>query len=283
MAQAWQENLGDYPGSQEFRDFVLSTSDDRGYEPFVQGGGWFNASRAVSTLEGENGTWWASPAQWNSGTFQGEHRDANLNLMRPGDSQLVEIEFTNYADSDVHLRYTPIRFSPLAHEVVVWNSTGNGSDEGDENGSWDGHQGDRPDLLIPLHIESDPNFHLPHGTRQLRARATIDYSNFDGNQDRSSEERVFLQIYRWTDEDGDGTQQPGVDFTLGYGGVRDGEGWIVYYDKNENGIRDPDSIVQALRAMQPSQLLGKGGGELPASLSVVEVRRAAPPRYHPLM
>jgi subtilisin family serine protease len=205
VAQAWQENLGGHPGSQEFRDFVLSTSDDRGYEPFVQGGGWFNASRAISTLEGDNGTWWASPAQWNSGTFQGEHREANLNLMRPGDSQLVEIEFTNYADSDVHLRYTPIRFSPLAHDVVVWNSTGNGSDEGDENGSWDGHQGDRPDLLIPLHIESDPNLHLPHGTRQLRARATIDYSNFDGNQDRSSEERVFLQIYRWTDEDGDGT------------------------------------------------------------------------------
>lgn len=52
----------------------------------------------------------------------------------------------------------------------------------------------------------------------------------------------------------------------------------------KKGIRDPDSIVQALRAMQPSQLLGKGGGELPASLSAVEVRRAAlPPRYPPLM
>ena len=55
VAEAWQETQGEYPDSQTLRDFVLSTSDDRGYEPFIQGGGWFNASRAVSTLEGDNG------------------------------------------------------------------------------------------------------------------------------------------------------------------------------------------------------------------------------------
>ena len=30
VAEAWQENLGEYPASQEFRDLVMSTSDDRG-------------------------------------------------------------------------------------------------------------------------------------------------------------------------------------------------------------------------------------------------------------
>ena len=202
VAEAWQETQGEYPDSQTLRDFVLSTSDDRGYEPFIQGGGWFNASRAVSTLEGDNGSWWLSPAQWNSGTFQGQHRDANINYMFPGESQSVDLEFTNHADSQVMLRYTPTVFEPLQHEVIVWNSTGNGSDNG-LNDSWDGHQGSRPDLLIPLHIP-DSIYSLPDETRQLRARATIEYSAFDSNMDRNSEERVFLQIYRWTDTDGDG-------------------------------------------------------------------------------
>ena len=203
VAQAWQANLGDHPGSQEFRDFVLSTSDDRGYEPFVQGGGWFNASRATATLDGVNGTWWASPAQWNSGAFQGQHRDANINVMHPGESQVVDLEFTNYGQTDVLLRYTPTAFAPLEHTVQVWHSLGNGTEDG-ANDTWDGHQGSRPDLLIPLHISDDPTFRLPSETVQLRARATIEYSAFDANQDRSSEERVFLQIYRWTDDDGDG-------------------------------------------------------------------------------
>ena len=203
VAEAWQENLGDYPGSQEFRDFVLSTSDDRGYEPFVQGGGWFNASRATATLDGANGTWWTSPAQWNSGTFQGKHRDANINLMRPGESQDVALEFENYGETDVLLRFTPTEFTPLEHTVHVWESLGNGSEDG-VNDSWDGHQGDRPDLLIPLHISNGTEYNLPLDTIQLRARATIEYSAFDGNQDRASEERVYLQIYRWTDEDEDG-------------------------------------------------------------------------------
>ena len=203
VAQAWQTNLGYHPGSQEFRDFVMSTSDDRGYEPFVQGGGWFNASRATATLDGANGTWWASPAQWNSGTFQGSHRDANINLMRPGESQDVDLEFANYGDTDVLLRFTPTVFAPLEHTVQVWESLGNGSEEG-LNDSWDGHQGSRPDLLIPLHITNGTTNRLPIDTLQLRARATIEYSAFDENQDRSSEERVFLQIYRWSDDDGDG-------------------------------------------------------------------------------
>ena len=202
VAEAWQETQGEYPDSQTLRDFVLSTSDDRGYEPFIQGGGWFNASRAVSTLEGDNGSWWLSPAQWNSGTFQGQHRDANINYMFPGESQSVDLEFTNHGNSDVMLRYTPTVFEPLRHEVRVWNSTGNGSEDG-VNDSWDGHQSDRPDLLIPLHIP-DSIYSLPDETRQLRARATIEYSAFDSNMDRSSEERVFLQIYRWSDNDGDG-------------------------------------------------------------------------------
>ena len=123
VGEAWLENLGHHPKSQELRDFVLSTADDRGYEPFVQGGGWMNASRAVRTLEGGNGTWAVSPAQWNTGWFHGSHRDANLNSIRPGQSQSFDIEFDNRGESPVQVNLTPVTFQPLEHTVIVWNST----------------------------------------------------------------------------------------------------------------------------------------------------------------
>lgn len=220
VAEAWQENLGSYPRSQEFRDFVLSTSDDRGYEPLIQGGGWFNASRAIATLEGDNGTWWASPAQWNSGTYQGMHRDANINLMRQGESQDVNLEFHNYANHSMMLSFTPTAHKPLEHNRHIWlsrgeiNCTENSSADCDDSPAWgnltytnsecEDYSSSRPHLLIPLHISNNSSIQLPPNTTQLRARATIEYSAFDGNQDRSAEERVYLEIFRWTDFDEDG-------------------------------------------------------------------------------
>ena len=202
VEQAWLANRGDYPQSQEFRDFVLSTADDRGYDPFVQGGGWFNASRATQTLDGVNGTWSVTPAQWMSGTFQGEHRDANINVMFPGESQTVNLEFTNHGDTGISLIAMPTRHEPLAHEVGQWLSIGNGS-SGGENDTWDGYQSSRPDLLIPIHV-NNTTYQLPPDTNLVRARAVIEYAAFDGDLDRSSNERIELTLYRWSDDDGDG-------------------------------------------------------------------------------
>ena len=78
-------------------------------------------------------------------------------------------------------------------------------DETYTNSECEVYDSNRPHLLIPLHLTNNSSVQLPPDTTQLRARATIEYSAFDGNQDRSSEERVFLQVYRWSDLDGDGT------------------------------------------------------------------------------
>ena len=39
---------------KQIRNLIMSTADDRGYDPFVQGAGWFNAKRAVETLLSQN-------------------------------------------------------------------------------------------------------------------------------------------------------------------------------------------------------------------------------------
>ena len=202
VEEAWIETKGDFPKSQEFRDFVLATADDRGYDPFVQGGGWFNASRATATLDGENGTWSVTPSQWMTGTFQGEHRDANINVIYPGESQVVPLELTNHGDTPLDFVISPIRHEALAHEVGQWLSIGNGS-SGGENNTWDGYQGNRPDLLIPIHV-NNTSYQLPAQTNLVRGRAVIEYAAFDGDLDRSSNERIELTLYRWSDDDGDG-------------------------------------------------------------------------------
>ncbi|MBP12244.1 MAG: hypothetical protein CMA71_01710 [Euryarchaeota archaeon] len=253
VAEAWMYNLGDYPNSQEFRDLVMSTSDDRGYEPFTQGGGWFNVSKATKTLDGENGTWWATPSHWNSGTFQGQHRDANLNLLRPGEVQITELEFTNPGDSEISLQLSPTSFSPLSHEARVWNSTGNGTEDG-ENSSWDGYQSSRPDLLIPLHLRNDSNTQLNPETRQLRARATIDYSHFDNNQDRDSEERVFLEIMKWEDEDQDGIYVLDLDNDS----MVDSEDWTEEDELKEVTYWRSDGPNAEVRMGNPFQDSGDG-------------------------
>ena len=253
VAEAWQENLGEYPASQEFRDLVMSTSDDRGYEPFTQGGGWFNASTAIRTLDGNNGSWWATPSHWNSGSFQGQHRVANLNLLRPGETQITDIDFTNTGQSEISLSIDATSFSPLSHDIRIWNSTGNGTDEG-ENSTWDGHQSSRPDLLIPIHLDADPSLQLSPDTRQFRARATIEYSHFDVNQDRSSEERVFLEIMKWEDEDGDGI----FVLDLDNDSMVDSEDWTEESELKEVTYWRSDGPNAEVRMGNPLQDSGDG-------------------------
>ena len=137
-----------------------------------------------------------------TGTFQGEHRDANINVIYPGESQVVPLELTNHGDTPLDFVISPVRHEALAHEVGQWLSIGNGS-SGGENNTWDGYQGNRPDLLIPIHV-NNTSYQLPAQTNLVRGRAVIEYAAFDGDLDRSSNERIELTLYRWSDDDGDG-------------------------------------------------------------------------------
>jgi subtilisin family serine protease len=197
--QAYFDEYGTWPDSQTVRDLIMSTADDRGYDPLVQGAGWFNVSRTVGALTGENGSMTVSPAAWMTGGNHGAHRDANLNAMRPGQNQTVQIQLDNPGSTDLILRMNGTTHEPLLHNGFVWNSTDQGA-----NATWDGYQSGTPDFVIPLYIAGDANYSLPNGTDLLRARAVMAAEGFDGNQNYQSENRVYLRMWRWTDNDGDG-------------------------------------------------------------------------------
>ncbi len=196
--QAWLNNTGAWPDSQSFRDLVMSTADDRGYDPLVQGGGWMNASRAVAALEGDDGSLLVSPAAWMTGQNEGSHRDGNLNYILPGQNQTMQLSLSNPGSIPVDVSLTPSELIPVAGRHMVWNSTDSGN-----NTTWDGHQS-RPDWAFPIHIAGDANLSLPPSATLIRARAVMEGEGFDGNQDFQSENRLHLRIYRWIDSDGDG-------------------------------------------------------------------------------
>jgi len=204
---AWRANHGDWPDSQAFRDLVMSTADDRGYDPMVQGGGWMNASRASAALDGENGSLTVSPGAWMTGNLDGAHRDGNLNFITPGENQTTTMQLHNPGSVPLNVSLQPAHLAPVAHFNATWSST----ESGGNNSTWDGHQSGRPDFVFPLHIKGDANLSLPNGTTLVRARGVMEGAGFDGNWNYQSENRLHIRIWRWTDTDGDGAWWTDLD------------------------------------------------------------------------
>jgi subtilisin family serine protease len=194
---AWMQENGVWPDSQTVRDLLMSTADDRGYDSLVQGGGWANVSRAVETIQGVNGSAWVTPAAWMPGDNHGAHRAANTNILLPGQSSWVNLTINGTGDAPVNLSWSGATLKPLRHFTRQWNSS--------TSLGWDGHQSNRPDLLIPIHIKGDANLSLPNGTSLVRARVALAGYGFDGDQNLAEENRVWVELMRWHDDDGDGT------------------------------------------------------------------------------
>ena len=193
---AWMQEYGVYPDSQTVRDLLMSTADDRGYDPLVQGGGFANISRAVSVIQGANGSAWVTPASWMAGSNHGVHREANTNILFPGQSSWANFTVNGTGGTPVNISWDGASLEPTAHHTQVWNSS--------TTLGWDGYQADRPDILIPVHIKGDANFSLSNDTSIVRARVTLPGAGFDGNDDMYEENRVYIELMRWHDDDGDG-------------------------------------------------------------------------------
>jgi len=202
--QAYFVENGHYPDSQKIRDLVMSTSRDIAHDPLVQGAGWFDAYRAVQTIQGADETWWTSPAALMPGENDGDHRLANANWMLPGERSVHRIQLHNpTADTQV-LDFSSETWQATSYENFTWLSN--------SSLGWDGYQSSRPDYVIPLLIDGDANNTTISPTDTLiRARATVHPLGFDGNQNRQSENSVYLYAYRWNDSNGDGKYWDDVD------------------------------------------------------------------------
>ena len=219
VQQAWFEKYGVIPGSQNVRDLVMSTSSDLGYDPNTQGAGWFDAGRAVKTVQGHNGTWAVIPASLMPGSNEGYHRSAGINWMLPGQNSSHLFEIINPSNSSQNFTISSVHHVATSHDVYNW--------EVNSSNGWDGYQDSRPDKVWPVWIPGDSNNStMPNDATLLRARASMSPNGFDGNQNLESENRPYLRFYRWNDTDGDGKYW---NDSNGDGHVGDGE----WEDNNE--------------------------------------------------
>jgi len=213
VTQAWYETNGDWPNSLQIRDLIMSTADDRGYDPFVQGAGWFNAKRGVETILNQNDTtFWVQPAYWMAGKLQGANRDANMNILLPGESDSINITLNNTGTSTIDYSFEPVVIEPITHNRIIWNAS--------SSSGWDGYQSSRPDLVFPVNLQNNQNYTLDDDTILIRARASLNGSAFDSDQNRNEENVPLIKILRWNDDDGDGKYWEDLD---GDGEVDDGE------------------------------------------------------------
>ncbi len=197
VTQAWYEKNGDWPNSLEIRDLIMSTADDRGYDPFVQGAGWFNAKRGVETILSQNETtFWVEPAYWMAGELHGANRDANMNILLPGQSDSINITLNNTGTTSIDYSFNPVVIEPITHNRIIWNAS--------SSNGWDGYQSSRPDLVFPVNLENNQNITLDDDTILIRARASLNGSAFDSDQNRNEENSPTIKILRWNDNDGDG-------------------------------------------------------------------------------
>jgi len=195
--EAFQDRTSRDPNSQELRDLIMSTSMDLGYDPNVQGAGWFDAGRAVATVYGMPGNWFTSPAALMAGSNDGQHRSANVNWLTPGQSSTHRITLNNPTLDAQYFSMVPVMHTPLNHHVFSWEvNTSNG---------WDGFEDSRPDKIFPVIIHNNTNQTIVNSNAKLlRARAAMGPLGFDGNQNFQSENRPYLRFLCWNDSDLDG-------------------------------------------------------------------------------
>jgi len=202
--EAFKEQTSRNPDSQEIRNLIMSTSTNLGYDPNVQGAGWFNAGKSVATILGKNNSWFTSPAAIMAGANDGQHRSANVNWLIPGQSSTHSITIKNPSNQNSLFQMLPTNQVPLDHHVYSW--------EVNSSNGWDGFQDSRPDKIYPVIIHNNTSQTIvSNNSTLLRARAAMSPLGFDGNQNYQSENRPYLRFLCWKDADSDGLYWQDLD------------------------------------------------------------------------
>ncbi|MGH2800526.1 MAG: S8 family serine peptidase, partial [Thermoleophilaceae bacterium] len=184
---AYRDAHGSVPDGFQFkaREILKSSSEDLGYDSWVQGSGSIDAGRAVD-MASSGGS--VSPDAWRVGDYRGEEWDVFTHVMGPGqsDSQTFTIDGGGaYSVSDRQLVRTDsvtldFQSSPVADESP--------------------HNFNAPDYLMDITdmVAARPD------TDVMVVRLNFPYEQFDADEDYEADQAWRLLTYDWTDINGDG-------------------------------------------------------------------------------
>ncbi|MCK5038641.1 MAG: S8 family serine peptidase, partial [Thermoplasmata archaeon] len=184
---AYGQTNGHYPISEEAKTLITSGADDLNYDALVQGAGQMNPGQSTKIASNTAGTK-VSPTSWVPGDYDGERYEAFVNLIGPGTLVAnLDQEFTieNTGNTAINADITAgeilkvgegtikLTAYPLdSHRWTILNQTGFWSPAGE--------------LISPMNESL--------WTDTTLAKVTM----FSDNSD------YWLELYDWTDEDGDG-------------------------------------------------------------------------------
>ncbi|MFQ5909617.1 MAG: S8 family serine peptidase [Thermoplasmata archaeon] len=211
LYDAFDQGHGQFPSSQLAKNILMASADNLDYDPFVQGAGLANASRA-SLLASEREGIYISPPHWSAGDFGGVRYEAFANLMHPGETDTFQFDIRNV---------DPLNSTTVLLDDVVLKKTFGYSQTVFRSLSDDSANGWTIDELIPLIDNKNGIYQIPDTTSLLVVKLNWDYFDFDRNWDYGTNNVFYLYAYDWMDFDNDS---------------------LYWDDVNSNGIIDSGEI-----------------------------------------
>jgi hypothetical protein len=189
--QAFKSAHGRWPTWTESRDLLASGATDLNYDTLTQGSGMVDADRSTKLAAGLSGAGVkVSPSTWYPGSFRGLLASAFEQIVHPGDVATGTVTVTNPSTSSVDVAVSDSWMQRVRTKVVTLTI-----DPSDESA----YDFNRPDELI------DVSDLLQSGDQLMTVRAVISSSEFDRDGDGTSDDRIRLLTYDWTDRNGNGS------------------------------------------------------------------------------
>ncbi|MFQ6107386.1 MAG: S8 family serine peptidase [Thermoplasmata archaeon] len=211
LYDAYWEGHGNPPSSKMAKNILMATADNLDYDPFLQGAGLANASRASLVASGLRGIY-ISPPHWSVGDFGGVRYEAFANLMHPGETETFEFQVGNVDP----LNSTIVLLDDVVHKrAFEYSETVFRSLSDDNANGW------TIDEFIPIVDKKNGVFQIPNSTSLLVVKLNWDYFDFDRDWNYGTNNVFFIDAYDWNDFDGDG---------------------LYWNDTDSNGIIDSSEI-----------------------------------------
>lgn len=193
LYDAYKQGHGDFPGSQIAKNILMSTADNLDYDPFVQGTGLANASRA-SLMASERQGIYISPPHWSAGDFDGVRYESFANLMHPGETDTFTFTIKNVDP----LNSTTVSLDDLVHKKTFGYSQSIFRSLSDDSAN-----GWTVDEFIPIIDKKNGIYEVPNGTSLLVVKLNWDYLDFDRDWNYGQNNVFSINAYDWNDLDDD--------------------------------------------------------------------------------
>jgi uncharacterized repeat protein (TIGR01451 family) len=232
LAQAYKDKHGIWPTAAQGKALMMSSATDIDYDVFRQGAGSLNADTGTAIASGEYGVMMdADSATWEPGGYRGTTYDYFAHIVEPGDTWNKTFTVVNDGPTAVDVDISDVYLKRIGDKEFPFTVTSAmvAAETGDN--FYNGFH-----YFIPITAEAgfDPSWYnvaIPDDTELMCVRMIFPQEEFDVDGDYAWDNRFYLVVYNWQDENNNG---------------------IVWDDKDGNGVVNfdnaPDLGTDGLKA-----------------------------------